>query len=114
MWSFEHDYLFEHVGMFSPLVPMILLPIAFVSLGAWWVINHLPCRFTTTSCPNPATLRNVDDAPEEPLHNVAVTPEGGSDQTGLKEHEIGVTSIFRGFGRDCENAALVARAHCDT
>ena len=96
MWSFEHDYLFEHVGMFSPLVPMILLPIAFVSLGAWWVIHHLLCRFTTTSGPSPATVPNADDSSEEPLLNVAVPPERGSDQMGSKEPEIGVTRSFAG------------------
>ena len=93
-WSFERAYLFEHVGMFSPLVPTLLIPIAFVTLGAWWVTHHLLCRFKTTSGPGPVTVRNVHDSPEEPLHNVAVPPEGGSDQMGPEEPEIGVTRSF--------------------
>ena len=50
-WTFEPEYLFEHIGMFSPLVPMTLVPIAFVSFGAWWFVRHLLGRFNLTSKP---------------------------------------------------------------
>lgn len=87
-WSFERDYLFEHVGMFSPLVPIILLPIAFVTLGTWWFKRHLVCRLTTTSPPCPAAIGKVDDSPQEPLPSVAVPSEDGSDQMEPKEPEF--------------------------
>ncbi len=86
-WSFERDYLSEHVGTFSPLVPIILLPIAFVTLGTWWFIHRLLCRLTTTSDRSPAAIGNVDDSLQEPLLNVAVPSEDGPDQTELKEPE---------------------------
>ena len=77
-------------------VPMILLPIAFVTFGAWWVIHHVLCRFRTMSSPSPATVRNVNDSPEEPLLDVAVPPEGASNQMGPEEPEIGATRSFAG------------------
>ena len=87
-WSFERDYLFEHVGMFSPLVPIILLPIAFVTLGTWWFKRHLVCRLTTTSDSRPAAIGDFDDSPPEPLLDVAVPSEDGSDQMEPKEPEF--------------------------
>ena len=65
-WTLEREYLLEHIGMFSPLVPMVLIPLAFVTLGVWWVYRHILRRFTVTSSINPATECNVDDAEEEP------------------------------------------------
>lgn len=50
-WSLEHEYLFEHIGMFSPIVPMTIVPIAFVSFGAWWFVRHLLGRFNPSSKP---------------------------------------------------------------
>ncbi len=50
-WSLEYEYLFEHVGMFSPIVPMIVFPMAFVSLGAWWIVRHVLVRLNWTSRP---------------------------------------------------------------
>lgn len=87
-WSFERDYLFEHVGMFSPLVPITLLPIAFVTLGTWWFIRHLLCKLTTTSNLSPAAIGNVDDSPQEPLLNLAVPSKDGAKQIEPKEPEI--------------------------
>ena len=87
-WSFERDYLFEHVGMLSPLVPIISLPIAFVTLGTWWFVSHLLCRLTTTSDPSPAAIVDVADSPQEPLPNEAVPSEDGSDQMDPIEPEI--------------------------
>ena len=56
-WTFEPDYLFEHLGMLSPLVPMVLIPIAFVSLATWWIIHHILGRFNSTSSPAPPVER---------------------------------------------------------
>ena len=61
-WAFEPDYLFEHVGMLSPLVPMVLVPISFVSLATWWVAHHILGRFKSTSSPTPSTETSIEDA----------------------------------------------------
>ena len=50
-WTLEFEYLFEHIGMFSPIMPMTIVPIAFVSFGAWWFVRHLLDRFNPTSKP---------------------------------------------------------------
>lgn len=62
-WNFEPDYLFEHVGMLSPLVPMVLIPIAFLSLAMWSVFHHILGRFKSTSTPAPSTETSIDNAP---------------------------------------------------
>ena len=112
-WSFERDYLFEHVGMFGPVVPTILLPIAFVTLGTCWFIRHVLCRLTTTSDLSPAAIGAVADFPQETLPVEAVTEQDGSDPMEPEEPEIVRGSIFRRFGCDREIAALVTRACCD-
>ncbi len=87
-WSFERDYLFEHVGMIGPVVPKILLPIAFVTLGTWWFIRHVLCRLTTTSDAGSAAIADVADYPQEPLPDEAVPNEDGSDPMEPQEPEI--------------------------
>ena len=64
-WSLELEYLLEHIGMFSPLVPMASVPFAIVALGAWWVYCHILRRFATTSGINPDTDCDVNGATEE-------------------------------------------------
>ena len=86
-WSIERAYLFEHIGMFSPFVPMILVPIAFVSLGAWWVVHHLQVRFKTVSKPTPKAARNVDNAPEEPSSDISLSTEEISDNVEAQSFE---------------------------
>ncbi len=61
-WAYEPDYLFEHIGMISPLMPMVLVPISFVSLATWWVVHHILCRFKSNSMTTPATEISIDDA----------------------------------------------------
>ncbi len=61
-WNFEPDYLFEHVGMLSPLVPMVLVPISFVSLATWWVVHRILGRFKSTSMPTPSRGISIDAA----------------------------------------------------
>ena len=68
-WSFEREYLFNHIGMFSPFVPMVLFPIAFVTFGTWWFIRHIWGQFTRTS---KATLGSA--------HSVADSAEGHSTE----------------------------------
>ncbi len=48
-WSFEWEYLLEHIGMFSALLPMVLFPTAFVTFGVWWFVRHVEGRLKTTS-----------------------------------------------------------------
>lgn len=61
-WALEPDYLFEHVGMISPLMPMVLVPISFVSLATWWVAHRILGRFKSTSSLTISTETSIDDA----------------------------------------------------
>ncbi|MXX93144.1 MAG: hypothetical protein F4Y63_06805 [Chloroflexi bacterium] len=64
-WSFEWEYLLEHIGMFSALLPMVLFPIAFVTFGAWWFVRHVRDRFKTISEVSSGSEDKVDDGGEE-------------------------------------------------
>ena len=60
-WSFEREYLFEHVGMFSPFVPMVLFPIAFVTFGVWWFVRHVRGRIKVPSKVDLSHAQSIDD-----------------------------------------------------
>ena len=89
-WSLEYDYLFEHVGMMSPIVPMIVFPIAFVTLGAWWVVRHLLVRVNPsskpTSCATPITevpAEELSSGNEGIYRSVEATPRMTKRRWGL-------------------------------
>lgn len=75
-WSLEREYLFEHIGMFSPLVPMVFVPIAFMALGVWWFLHHIQGRFITTSI---VSVHSVDGGADELSTDISVPTEEGSD-----------------------------------
>ena len=64
-WSLELLYLVKHIGMFSPLVPMVLIPLAIVTLGVWWVYRHILRRFAAISGINPSTDCDVNETTDE-------------------------------------------------
>ncbi len=64
-WTFEPAYAFEHIGMFSPFLPMVLFPIGFVTFGAWWFVRHILGRFITTSKSSLGSAQSVADGAEE-------------------------------------------------
>ena len=94
-WRYEPDYLFEHIGMLGPFVPMVLIPIAFVSLAAWWLVNQILGRFNSTSINTPSAGCNVDVTSEEPLRNNSVQTEENPThvESQTDENEGAGTSI---------------------
>ena len=64
-WSFEREYLFDHIGMFSPFVPMVLFPIAFVTFGTWWFVRHIQGRFIASTTASLESSQSVYDGAEE-------------------------------------------------
>ena len=44
-WSVDQTYLFDHIGMYSPMVPLILIPIALITFGTWWGFRYIVHRF---------------------------------------------------------------------
>ena len=83
-WTFEPDYLFEHIGMLSPFVPMVLVPIAFVSLATWWFVHHILGRFKSTSMPTPSTEHQVKVASED---NSPTNPASTEEYSGHAESQ---------------------------
>ena len=50
MWSLEWtNSQGGHLGLFGPLVPMVLFPIAFVTFGVWWFVRHILGRLVPTA-----------------------------------------------------------------
>ena len=64
-WSFEREYLFDHIGMFSQFVPMVLFPIAFVTFGTWWFVRHIQGRFIASTTASLESSQSVYDGSEE-------------------------------------------------
>ena len=79
-WTLEFDYLTEHLGMLSPMVPMIAVPIAFVTLGAWWVKRFILSRFEADA-PNLTDTDPLDGEPQEPATDENENPV--VDATGV-------------------------------
>ena len=88
-WNYEPDHLFEHVGMLSPFVPMVLIPIALVSLATWWVTHRLLIRFNSTPKSFGSKNRNVEVSTEEPSSASFVLTEEDSDRDGIEAFENG-------------------------
>ncbi len=51
--------------MLSVLVPRVLIPIAFVTFGAWWFVRHIQGRFMTSSKSSLESPQSVADGAEE-------------------------------------------------
>ena len=63
-WSLEWE-LYEHIGIHSPFVPMVLFPIGFVTFGALWFVRQIQSRFTTSSEASLESPQNVADGADE-------------------------------------------------
>ncbi len=97
VWSLKWKYEFEHIGILSPFVPMVLFPIGFVTFGAWWFVRHIQGRFTTTS---KATLGSA--------HSVADSAEGLSTE-GESDRIESPSSKNDGNGASTESGSRVKR-----
>lgn len=93
-WAYYHYYPFEHIGMYGLFVPLVLIPIAFVSLATWWVVHGLLSRFKSTSVPVPSTDRDVEAASDEQLSVCSMSTDEDSDHAGMQtiEDESSTTS----------------------
>ena len=94
-WAYEPDYLFEHIGMLGPFVPMVLIPIALVSLATWWVVHHLLGRFKSNSIPTPSADYDVEvDSEENSTGNSgAIEEDSARSKIQTFENEAPETSI---------------------
>ena len=64
-WSLKWKYEFEHIGILSPFVPMVLFPIGFVTFGTWWFVHHVRGRLITTYEASLESPQGVADGAEE-------------------------------------------------
>ena len=65
IWPLEWKYQFEHIGILSPFVPMVLFPIGFVTFGAWWFVHHVRGRLITSYEASLESPQSVADGAEE-------------------------------------------------
>lgn len=79
-WAYEPDYLFEHIGMFAPFVPTVLIPIAFVSLATWWGVRHVLGRLNPAQSTAPTTDYDAEVSSEDRLPGVSAPTEDNLDQ----------------------------------
>ena len=103
-WTLELEYLFEHIGMFSPIVPMAIVPIAFVSFGIWWFVRHLLDRFNPTSKPTSDATASTEVLAEEHSSESCSPTEGYSDQAEADP------SDNRGINTSVETAPRMTRS----
>ncbi len=87
-WSYEPDYLFEHIGMLSPVVPMILIPVAFLSFATLWIVRHVLGKFKSPSIHIPSSDRRVDDVPDDSLFGDPVQTEANPEHVEPRATEI--------------------------
>ncbi len=92
-WWIEPEYLFEHLGMFSPSVAMVLVPIAFVFFGVWWFLRHLRGRIDTAWESVPTSFVGVDESVRVHSTDDGAVPEDVSDRS-----ELGITHDDGGGG----------------
>ena len=64
-WSLKWEFEFEHIGILSPFVPMVLFPIGFATFGALWFVRHVNGRFTTTSKASLESPQSIADGADE-------------------------------------------------
>ena len=89
-WSFVNYhpfYPFEHIGMYGLFVPLVLIPIAFVSLATWWVVHGLLSRFKSTSMLVPSTDRDLEAVSDEQLSVCSMSTDEDSDHAGMQTIE---------------------------
>ena len=90
-WSIEHDYLFEHIGMFSPIVPMTIVPIALLSFGTWWFVRHLLVRFNPMAKPTAYAPPRTEVLGEEiPSNSGDINPSVGAAHRMPKRRWISI------------------------
>ena len=64
-WSLQWETEFEHIGMLSPFVPMVLFPIGFVTFGTYWFVRHIRSRFATSCNVSPGSPQSVADGADD-------------------------------------------------
>ena len=64
-WSLPWESEFEHIGILSSFVPMVLFPIGFVTFGAFWFARHIQSRFAASSDVSLGSPQSVADGADE-------------------------------------------------